>query len=359
MSPRITIVGGGLSGMTLALALTRMGFSVRVFEARSRHDVLQDRRILALSEASCEFLARFIDWRALAATPIESVHVSQAGHFGRFLLSAQELGLRALGHVVAAGDLAAALSQRIDAAGIDYIEHGVYAPGAGDSLVIHAEGHVADDVEALRRDYRQSALVCRLEVESARNGRAWERFTPQGPIALLPDRDAFAAIIIRAHAEATALCALPERDFMRTIEAQMGGRLRITSVGERLAYPLRLAMRQNPIGARSVWIGNAAQTLHPVGGQGFNLALRDIAVLADTLAGAPDPGCDRLLARYALRRDLDRRATVAFTDAVARLFLGDFPPFSQLRGGALFALDLCPRLRRFLARRLIYGARAF
>lgn len=358
MKAEIVIRGGGLAGMTLALALARTGRACLIQERRRRDEVCRDGRILALSHASAAYLARLGVWQRLPATPISRVHVSQQGSCGRLVLEAEDAGAPVLGYVVAAGDLAVSLSAAIDAHGIGYQDEATADPPLA-ALCVHAEGSSGAGADSRHRDYHQLAIVCRLRPLLPHRGQAWERFTPAGPLALLPHGEDYAAILVVDEREAPALLALSDAAFLEHIVARLGCRLFFSSCGERRTYPLRLVWRERLFAEREVWIGNAAQTLHPVGGQGFNLALRDIAELEETLIDAADPGDPALLARYAAKRRLDRRATVAFTDLLAHVFLGDVAVLSPLRGAGLVALDLIQPLRAFLARRLIYGARAW
>ena len=188
---------------------------------------------------------------------------------------------------------------------------------------------------------------------------AWERFTPQGPLALLPCGDEYAVVYTCAPVEAERLVALGDDGFLAVLQTHFGGRLQFTACTSRHVFPLGLRYRPSPVGPRSVWLGNAAQTLHPVAGQGFNLALRDIMQLARTLTDAADPGAATLLAHYAAARRLDRNGVIGFTDTVVRLFSNDTPLLREGRGLALLALDLVPPLRSFVARRMMYGARAW
>jgi 2-octaprenyl-6-methoxyphenol hydroxylase len=160
-------------------------------------------------------------------------------------------------------------------------------------------------------------------------------------------------------ADSERIATLNDAGFLALLQERFGPRVTLSSVGPRLVYPLGLRVRRNPVGERAVWIGNAAQTLHPVAGQGFNLALRDIMELADTLTDAVDPGDAALLARYAARRRLDRTGTVGFTDSLVRLFSNAIPPLLHARGVGLLALDLLPPVRGFLARRMMFGARGW
>jgi 2-octaprenyl-6-methoxyphenol hydroxylase len=181
-----------------------------------------------------------------------------------------------------------------------------------------------------------------------------------GPVALLPQGNRFALVWTVPGDICAGLLALDEQDFLSQLHDIFSGRFEFTEVGERSAFPLGLRFRESPVGDRAVWLGNAAQTLHPVAGQGFNLALRDVAQLARLLReGAPDCGSAVLLARHAAARRLDRRSTIGFTDGLVRLFGIREALAGHARGAALLALDLMPAARRFLARRMIYGARGW
>ena len=185
---------------------------------------------------------------------------------------------------------------------------------------------------------------------------------------MLPKDGGYALVHVVRPDSADALLALDDAAYLARLQAHIGNRARLTHVSKRLRYALVLRYRRSAIGQRTVWLGNAAQTLHPVAGQGFNLALRDVWALADTLLrhcseAAPgarrDPGNTRVLSDYARRRGLDRLGTIRFTDTLARVFSNDIAPLRHARGAALFALDVCPPLRHFIARRMMFGARAW
>lgn len=381
----VAIIGGGLAGMTLALALRQHGIGARIFDARPRGAARHDPRALALSHGSQQTFAWLGLWPriAAAATPIASIHVSQRGGFGRTRITAAEQGVPALGQVVAAGHIAAVLDAALAAADIEYHEntridcvdadaervwlrddHG----GARDSarLVVYAEGAVdaahADAATQTRtRDYGQHALVCEARTSTPHHGTAYERFTAQGPLALLPcgAADNFSVVYTCAPDEAQRLLSLDDATFLAALQAHfgLGQRLRFVAATPRHVFPLGLRYRRSPIGPRCVWLGNAAQTLHPVAGQGFNLALRDIRDLARVLAGSRDPGARATLQRYASARRIDRAGTIGFTDGIVRLFSNDLPLLREGRGLALLALDLLPPLRGLVARRMMYGTR--
>lgn len=346
--------------MALALALHRQGVAARIFDTRSRGAAKEDLRILALSHGARQILEGLGVWNAIANTPITTIHISQQGGLGITRIRADEEGVPALGYVLAASDLAASLDAAIAEAGIPYREHCRVDPHnpPATSLTVWAEGAVDASV-AVSRDYGQHAVICTASAKEAHGGRAWERFTPQGPVAVLPCGRDYAVVLTCPAEDAETTAKAGDQEFLDTLQSRFGGRLTFTAVGRRHVFPLGLRYRPNPVAERQVWIGNAAQTLHPVAGQGFNLALRDIHELARCLAAAADPGAPDVLARYAAARRADRHAAMGFTDLLVRLFSNDNPVLKHARGAGLLALDLFPPARSFLARRMMFGARAW
>lgn len=359
MSEPVLIIGGGPAGMALALALHRGGVESRIVDARPRGAAKSDARILALSHGARLILDGLGVWNDIPHTPIRTIHVSHAGGLGRTLIRATEENVPALGYVLSAGDLAAALDTAIAAANIPFADHTPASETAAAPLTVHAEGRIDEAADIRRRDYGQHAVICMARGGMPHGHIAWERFTPAGPVALLPCKEEYAVVLTCPAADSERIAALPDAAFLALLQARFGPRVKLSCVGPRLVYPLGLRLRKTTVGARAVWIGNAAQTLHPVAGQGFNLALRDIAELADTLTDAADPGDAVLLARYAAGRRLDRFATIGFTDGLVRLFSNDSGPLRHLRGAGLLALDLFPPARSFLARRMMFGARGW
>ncbi len=379
----LLIIGAGPVGLALALALVDSGHDVVLADARPRAAALADPRTLALAHGSRLSLEQLGVWPALPVTAIETIHISQQGGFGRTVLEAREQALPALGYVTAAGALAGALRAAVDAAGIRVLDESEVlelVPGrdavrarfagatAGERsfrLVACADGGTrTGDENVIEHDYHQHALIARVGVEGSKRGghghTAFERFTPDGPLALLPDGEGFAMVHVVAAATADAMLELDDESYLAHLRDCLGGRLRLNAVEGRLRYPLRLRYRKRPVGERTVWLGNAAQTLHPVAGQGFNLALRDVMELARCLpAGGEDPGQAAVLAAYARTRRLDRHGAIGFTDGLIRVFSNDFAPLRHARGAALLALDLLPPLRGFIARRMLFGARAW
>ena len=359
-NPAVAIVGGGPAGMALALALKLHGVTAEIFEARERAAVCRDARVLALSDGARQILEWLGVWSGLSATPIKTIHISQRGGFGRSCLRAGELDVTALGWVLPASDLIRALDAAVTDAGIVYRENKRFGAGdAGDYLLTaFAEGAVEAGAGTLR-DYGQHAVVCDVSVAAPHDNVAWERFTSEGPVALLPLGERYAVVLTCADAMAEEVKALDDAAFLALLQQRFGTRHRFTAASPRTAYPLGLRYRQDPVAGRQVWLGNAAQTLHPVAGQGFNLALRDIWELAQALGGVADPGAPEVLAAYARGRQADRRGAIAFTDLLIDGFASDFAPLKHARGAGLLALDLLPPLRAFVAKRMIYGARAW
>lgn len=376
-SPNILIVGAGPLGLSLALALRMQGIAARLVDARPAGAGAQDARVLALSEGSRQILQRLGAWPA-GASAIEHIHISQQGGFGRTQLAARDYGLPALGYVLPAATLIASLHSACRAAGVE-VEHGVSIAATdteADSitatthdqrtieaqLIIRAEGAVGaanDEHDITTRDYGQDAILCTARPAAPHRGVAFERFTPQGPFALLPLGADYSVVATVPHEESDALLAACDADFLAILQAAFGSRVMLQSIGPRQRYPLKLRYRKSVTAPRTVWLGNAAQTLHPVAGQGFNLALRDVGALVSLLASAPeaDPGAAPVLARYEASRKLDRRGTIGFTDFLIRLFANHNPLLNAARGAGLLALDVLPPARDFVARRMMLGAR--
>ena len=374
----VLIVGAGPVGVTLALALAKSPLRVLLLDRQADGAWRKDPRALALSHGSRQLLERLDAWNAPAGTAIRRIHVSQRGGFGSTQIDAADYAIPALGYVMRYRDLLAGLYAQLpperliapatvthiettaDAATVTIDASGKRQRVAA-RLVVHAEGTPSDDPGVAVRDYGQHAIVCEVTPAGAHENRAWERFTPDGPLALLPVDEGYAVVLTVAPDQAARILELSDDEFLATLNRQFGGRLELVATGPRAAFPLALRLRRRLTAERQVWLGNTAQTLHPVSGQGFNLGLRDAWELAETLLDtAPvDPGQAAPLAAYALRRQPDRLGSAVFTDGIVRLFSNDIPPLKALRGLGLFALDLAPPLRHFVARRMIWGARAW
>ncbi len=366
----ILILGAGPVGMTLHRALAAGGRQSLLVDRRPPAALQADPRALALSHGARELLETLGAWPAKAATPIETIHISQRGGFGRTLIDRAEHDLPALGYVVRYRDLAGALAAGVapealladaeilalapDADGVTVtLRHGGALRKLRARTLVHAEGTPFDDPSTLVGDYQQQAVICEVTPLSGHQRRAWERFTPDGPLALLPLGDEYSIVFTLPPAKADAVMALDDAGFIAALETQFQRGLRFAKPGPRHRFPLALRMRDTLVREREVWVGNSAQTLHPVSGQGFNLGLRDAWQLAEVLLDGDDLG------RYPGLRRLDRRGGALFTDQVVRAFSNDFPPLRAARGLGLLALDLCPAARRFVARRMIWGARAW
>jgi 2-octaprenyl-6-methoxyphenol hydroxylase len=385
----ILIAGGGMVGASLASALARLPLKVALVEAvpfASEGQPSFDDRTVALSRSSQAILDTLGLWPSLASQvfPIRSIHVSERGRLGTSVINADEEGVPALGYVAASRILGATLwaglagRDNLDLhcpAKVVRVEPGAEAVRAwlagpdGERelrarLLVVADGarsilRTQLGVEARFRPYGQSAIVGNVAVTDRRwPDRAFERFTPEGPLALLPagpGRRAF--ILTRRTDEAPGVAALPEPEFLALLQDTFGFRLgRFSGLGRRQVYPLELVTAERLTGPRFVLVGNAAHSMHPVAGQGYNLGLRDVAFLAETVADhfragrSADPGGAEVLAAYLDRRRRDQRNVVSFTDGLIRLFGDGRPGMATARGLGLLAFDLVPGAKAFLAR---------
>jgi 2-octaprenyl-6-methoxyphenol hydroxylase len=383
----IAIVGGGPVGAALAAGLDGSGLSVAILEAR----VLQnqkleapDPRALALSEGTRLILDRLGVWNALLphATAIESIHVSQRGSLGRAVLTAQDAGAPALGYVAEYGDLYAALAARMtpcDAmlltgarvtavkATAGYGMVGYQHNGAEKTLtaglVVLSEGGKSLPA-ALRedKDYGQSAVVCTVKTEQPHDHRAYERFTPEGPIALLPLGEDYALVWTTPNSQLEARLALTEAEFLVQLQSAFSDRQgRFLAASPRAAFPLKLALAAASPSPRIVRIGNAAHTLHPVAGQGFNLGVRDAWKLAATILDTPRErlGEAAFTQRYEKTRHFDIAGGSLMTDVLVEAFSNEQFLLKHARGAALALLDLAPPLKTLFARKMMFGAQAW
>jgi 2-octaprenyl-6-methoxyphenol hydroxylase len=340
----VFIRGAGPVGCALALALRESHLKVAI---AGRPGAAAFRPV-ALSYASRLILERIGAWSGLEATPIESIHVSQRHSFGRMRMDASDAGVPALGYVT---DYSALLESLQGQCREFFVEEEIAA-----RCTVHAEGRSA---EASAKHYDQDAVVALVCTQPGSSVAAFERFTAEGPLALLPYRGAFAIVWSCRPQRAVSLVESPEALFLRELADAAGSRPGLpVEVQARALQPLALRVRPTRVEARAVYIGNAAQTLHPVAGQGLNLGLRDAWELSRAFLGAQDPGDAALLARYAAGRRLDAQATIRVTDALAGGFLGSGRVLRAARGAALTALDLFPAPRRFFARRMMFGPSA-
>lgn len=340
----VLIRGAGPVGCTLALALRGSGLRVALLDSAAPPPAF---RPLALSYATRLIFERLGVWPQMHATPIERIVVSQAGSFGRTRLDAADAGVPALGYVAEYADVVRVL--RTAAAEL-------LSPDAHDArCIVHAEG---TPQEVVGKRYAQDAVVALVHTQPQASRTAFERFTAEGPLALLPHAGRYAVIWSLRPEQAQRLAAGSEKDFVARFAAVAGPAAgRPVRVQWRSVQPLTLKVRNARVQGNEVYIGNAAQTLHPVAGQGLNLGLRDAWELANALSAA-DPGAPQTLARFAAQRRLDASATIRITDFLAGGFAGSSPLARAARGAALTALDVFPVPRRFFARRMIFGASA-
>ena len=379
------ICGAGPVGLALAALMARRGVAperIALVDAKALGQAISDPRSIALSWGSRVLLDDVGAWPAvqMAATPIHQIHVSRRGHLGRSIMDRAEHRLDALGYVTRYGDVVDALARACErervqtlrpvrVAALDEGRDGVVLH-LDDGRTLHAQvavqaeggvfGEQADKTQ--RRNYVQTAVIARVSASQPIAHRAFERFTDAGPLALLPqdgaDGHQYALVWCVRPERAQQLLDLGEAEFLRQLGDAFGERLgTFTRVSERAAFPLGLNADPR-FTARTVAIGNAAQTLHPVAGQGLNLGLRDAAVLARLLARGIDAegGIADALARFAEERARDRGAIIRTTDAMARVF-ADTGPLQPVFGLALAALDTIKPARMLLAELMMFGRR--
>jgi 2-octaprenyl-6-methoxyphenol hydroxylase len=370
----LIICGAGPVGLTLAALLLRGGMDAKrllLVDGKSLEASVADPRTVALSWGSRQILERARAW-PVASDPIREIHVSRRGHFGRAMLRASEAGVPELGYVCRYGKVVQALDARIAEASVQVmrplmaqasrehedaveikLDNGLVL-SAG--VLVQAEGGLFHEQSARRqsRDYAQTAIISNVQATAIPPGRAYERFTDEGPLALLPQEGGYALVWCMPPEIAAQRMGLDEPEFLHALQQAFGQRVgRFTAAGPRHAFPLGLNVQEAQT-RRSLAIGNAAQTLHPVAGQGLNLGLRDAAVLAQALAG--QPGVEGL-ANYSRMRRADRQATVRMTDAMARFFTRRANGLQGLAGAGLGLLDALPPLKRGFAAQMMFGWR--
>jgi 2-octaprenyl-6-methoxyphenol hydroxylase len=392
----LLIIGGGLVGASLALALADLPWRVAMVEAVAADASEQpsfDDRGLALAPSSRRVLEGLGIWGQIEAkaTAIRRIHVSHQGHFGVTRLDAAALGVSALGHVVIARELGRALHGALKAAADDdrlsllwparleslttrpdRIEARIADSGGVRTvtarLLVAADGGDSKARQCLgigveSHDYGQTAVVANVGLNRPHQGLAYERFTAKGPLALLPQSEQrYGVVWGLPSAEVEGVMGLTDEAFLAAIHERSGRRVPgLVRLGGRRAYPLKLITAREQIGPRFVVLGNAAHTVHPNAAQGLNLALRDVAALADRLAegarAGADPGDPEELRRYLGSRLFDQRRVVALSDGLVRLFYNDSLPLALGRGAAMLAIDLCAPLKRGFAWRAmgLYG----
>ena len=385
----IVIAGGGMIGTSLALALAPLGLRVAVVEAVARKAAAQpsfDDRSTALSRSTQRMFEAMGLWTDIvaASTPIRSIHVSDQGRFGFSHIDAEEQGVEALGYVVINRVLGGVLQEALDnldavdvlcPARIVDIE---LAPDMATAVVEHADGEqdeltcsllvAADGANSAVREmmgitaqkslYEQRAVIGNLLPEKDIDNIAYERFTQQGPLAVLPVADRRAGFVWTvSEDDAERVMTLDDEQFLAELQQEFGYRLGVFSrVGKRASYPLVLSKALRLTATRSVLIGNSAHGLHPVSAQGFNLGMRDVAAIADCIAEAKalpgnfDPGTDNMLEQYANWRRADQQKLVHFTDSLVKLFGSERGPLRTLRNIGMLGFDLVPGVRSAFAK---------
>jgi 2-octaprenyl-6-methoxyphenol hydroxylase len=388
----IVIAGGGMIGASLALALSPLGLRVAVVEAVARGETRQpsfDDRSTALSRSTQRMFEAMGLWDDViaAATPIRRIHVSDRGRFGFSHIDAAQQGVAALGYVVinrVLGDvLQSALAKAatvdvicparvidIDTGGEIAIARIESSDGEhrelGCQLLVAADGANSAvrpmmGVCAKKTDYGQHAVIGNVLPEKPLRNCAYERFTDQGPLALLPVADDRAAFVwtVSSH-DAERVLGLDDEAFLDELQEAFGYRLgRLSRVGKRAAYPLSLSKALRLTADQSVLVGNSAHGLHPVAAQGFNLGMRDVAALCDCIADArsddssADLGDPDLLARYAQWRRDDQGKLVRLTDGIVRLFGSSSPSLKAARNIGMIGFDIVPGVRSLFAKHMM------
>lgn len=380
----IAIVGGGLVGASLAVALAGSSRRVLLIEAAPPPATAPawDERCIALNDASRRIFEALGIWNALLAEaePIRATHISERGRFGVARFAATDAGLDALGYNVPLRAIGAALWQRLGASEVellcparvtavtaqpDQVELQINGTDAGATTgpraprTIRAQLLAAADgaqsavraqlgIGAQTRDYAQHAVVSAVRLSRPHAGVAYERFTSSGPLALIPKPGNAASLVwTLPTTQLQAALAASDDDYLQRAQAVFGGRLgRFVELGRRFSYPLARVVAEPSNAPRVALLGNAAQSLHPVAAQGFNLGLRDVAALAGLLSDdAADPGAADLLAEFSTMRAADRGRVSGFTDLLVRTFSNRVPGLAQARHWGLVAVDLLPGLR--------------
>jgi len=385
MRSRVTIVGGGLAGASLACALEPLDLDITVLEAtplQHDHQPSFDERTIALTYSSRRVLEGIGLWPEIAsdAGPIHRIHISNRGHSGLARLDRNLIGTDALGYVIPTRTLGRALTERLrnnarvdyrcpaEANGIDHdprsssIRVEVSGGHISSSLVVLADGGRSSlgqsmGLKSKEKQYDKEALIGIVGVDRDQDATAYERFTRHGPLALLPlDARRYALAWTLPKAQANEMVTLPEKVFLDELQDAFGDRVGFFSRCDRLkTYPLRRVEVETPVADRLVALGNAAHIVHPVAGQGFNLGLRDVAHLAEEilhgLKNDKDIGDSEILAQYAKLRHRQTKRVLRFTDGLLQVFANDYPGLSSGRNIALNMLEILPPAKRMLLKR--------
>lgn len=383
----VAVIGGGLAGTVLAAALGRRGLEVALVERGDAPGPVEGGgdpgRVIALGEGSRRILEEIRIWEAVAhqGAPITAIEVTESDRRGRVCLEAGEANVAALGQVIcnrvlrkAAWDsaLESARVTPLTRSAMTHLERtqagvdvGLDRAGATEavqaSLVVGADSELSAvrqecDIPTRGRHHNRYALLATVETELEPEGQAFERFLPEGPLAFLPLGDRRVSIVWTLTPTAAAdVAAMADTDFLRYLGQRFGPALgRLLSAGERLCYPLELVLARRPVARRAALIGNAAHLLHPVAGQGFNLAVRDIAALSEEVGASWrrgwDPGSPLVLAGYQSRRWVDTGRMVGATEGLVGIFGQEWPPAVALRQAGLRLMGGSPLLKRALMR---------
>jgi 2-octaprenyl-6-methoxyphenol hydroxylase len=378
----IVIVGGGPVGLVLAISMQQQGLPVKVVEARQQGAAYHDKRALALSYGSKMILDKLGVWQSVESqvTAIDTIHVSQRGSLGRTKLRASEHHLPALGYVVSYGALMQALDGALNTEDILYeaaakaIRQGdqtaeVDVELAGESitfssplLVIAEGGRGLSHMPNLKRDtkvYGHDALVSKVSCELPHDNVAYERFTPTGPMALLPngERD-FSLVWTGEKASIDRLLSLDDATFLKELHDAFGDRVgQFLTVEKRMSFPLVKSQLADNTTPHMVVIGNSAQTMHPVAGQGFNVGLRDATTLMKQLLATPESawGASAMLETYAKSRMRDTKGGLLFTDFLVSTFTNDLIGAAKVRSLGLGLLDMLTPAKKILVSKMSYG----
>jgi 2-octaprenyl-6-methoxyphenol hydroxylase len=381
----VIIVGGGLAGNCLALALNGSDLSVAIIEANTKEQLLYSAmgdRALALAAGTITTLESLGIWQGIQAkaTAITDIHVSDRGHFGKVRLSARKQDVAALGYVITARDIETHVAELVDKTGIPQlcparlvglmsdekevnasIKHKEESLCLSARLLVGADGGNSSvrkllDITQQVTEYGQTALVTTVKTSLPHRNIAYERFTESGPLALLPvGKNLCSVVWTRSAEDADALMTGSENDFLEALQQCFGYRLgQLILTTPRRAFPISLIRADRMQSGRTVILGNAVHQLHPVAGQGFNLGLRDVVQLADMLHKQQEQGEDigsaKFLNGYVAAREKDHRQTIAFTDTLVRLFSNDSLALAAARNIGLAVLDHVPAAKTLLSR---------
>ncbi|NOR80475.1 MAG: 2-octaprenyl-6-methoxyphenyl hydroxylase, partial [Methyloprofundus sp.] len=369
----VIIVGGGLAGNCLALALQESDLKIAIVEANTAEQLRDSPagdRALALASGTVKMLGALGVWQQAksAATAIDKIHISDQGHFGKTRLSAAEEGVVALGYVITARDLESAVAELVEQAGIEQIsparvigiasddsvahislKQGQKSLNLSAKLVVGADGGQSSvrkllGIEQSVTEYQQTAIVTTIKTAEAHDNTAFERFTSSGPLALLPFKDEYAVVWTRDTDDAEQLMMDSEADFIASLQSCFGYKLgQFTLTAPRRSFPLSLIRANSMYSGRAVIIGNAVHQLHPVAGQGFNLGLRDVVQLAEiilkTAENGADIGAQQVLEEYTQQRQKDHDTVINFTNSVVKLFSNEWLSLAVARNTGLALLD--------------------